>query len=519
MSTNTTDILLALPILIPLLTAVLCLLAWRRPLLQRGFGVAGALALMAASVALFPAVSRVGILVTQAGNWPAPFGITLVADLFSAVMLVVTGVIGAAITVYSLAGMDPARVRFGYYPLLHILLLGVCGSFLTGDVFNLYVWFEVMLISSFVLLALGGERAQLEGAVKYVALNLMASALFLAGVGLLYGLTGTLNMADLARKVSQVRVEGLVNVVAMLFLLAFGIKAAMFPLFFWLPASYHTPPAAVTVLFSALLTKVGVYAMVRLFTLLFPGGIVFDALLGLGALTMVTGVLGAMAQTDVRRLLSFHIVSQIGYLLMGLGLGTRLGLAGVVFFMVHVILSKSALFLVSDIAGRMQGTYELARLGGLFRRAPLLAAFFLIPALSLGGIPPLSGFFAKLTLVVAGLEAGQGAVVAVALGVSLLTLYSMTKIWLEAFWKPEPEAEAGTGQETEARHCGDPDHPDKLPTSRRAMAALMVPTATLAVLSVVAGLLAQPLFRVSERAGHQLAQPDVYVRAVLGGER
>jgi multicomponent Na+:H+ antiporter subunit D len=368
----------------------------------------------------------------------APFGITLVADLLSAIMVVLAGLMGLAVAVYSLASIDQQREAFGYYPLLHILLMGVCGAFLTGDIFNLYVWFEVMLIASFVLLALGSERPQIEGAIKYVTLNLMSSAIFLAAVGILYGVVGTLNMADLAVKLPTVTPPGLVTTLAMLFLVAFGVKAAVFPLFFWLPASYHTPPVAVSAIFAGLLTKVGVYAMIRVFTLLFVQnvGYTHTLILVMAGLTMLTGVLGAVAQNEFRRILSFHIVSQIGYMIMGLGLCTRLALAGSVFYIVHHIIMKTNLFLVSGVAYRLRGTFELKDLGGLYQAHPLLALLFLIPALSLAGMPPLSGFFAKLVLLQAGLEMGQYVIVAVALAVGLLTLVSMTKIWAEAFWKP-----------------------------------------------------------------------------------
>ncbi len=477
---------LVMPILLPFLTGVAALLAWDRRPVQRALSVLGAAGLLGAGLALLASVWRAGVQTLPVGNWPAPFGITLSADLFSAIMVVLTGLIGLAVAVYSLGSVDPDRERFGYYPLLHILLMGVCGAFLTGDLFNLYVWFEVMLITSFVLMTLGGERTQLEGGVKYVALNLMASALFLAGVGVLYGVTGALNMADVAQRLRGVEQPGLVAAIALLFLVAFGIKAALFPLFFWLPASYHTPPVPVTALFSGLLTKVGVYALVRVFTQVFAHdlGAVQPLILVVAGLTMVTGVLGAVAQTEMRRLLSFHIVSQIGYLLMGLGLRTPLALAGTVFFMAHVILAKAALFLVSGIVHRLQGTSDLKKLGGLYRTQPVLTVLFLLPALSLAGLPPLSGFFAKLALVRAGLEAGEFAVVAVALGVSMLTLFSMTKIWNEAFWKPSPE-EDGT-------------------TAGRCPTVLWLPLGLLAALTVVLGLAAGPLFALSLRAAEQL---------------
>ncbi len=481
------DAVLILPILIPLMTAVAALLAGDRWPVQRGLSVLGAAGLLGAGLVLLESIWRGGPRTLQVGNWPAPFGITLSADLFSAIMVVLAGLIGLAVAVYSPGSVDPDRERFGYYPLFHILLMGVCGAFLTGDLFNLYVWFEVMLIASFVLLTLGGERAQLEGGIKYVALNLMASALFLAGVGIFYGMTGALNMADLAQCLKGVDRPGLVTALAFLFLVAFGIKAAVFPLFFWLPASYHTPPVAVSALFSGLLTKVGVYALIRVFTLLFVQDVEYPhtLILIIAGLTMLTGVLGAVAQTEVRRLLSFHIVSQIGYLLMGLGLYTPTALAGTVFFMAHVILAKAALFLVSGIIHRLRGTYDLKKLGGLYRTQPALTVLFLLPALSLAGFPPLSGFFAKLALVRAGLEAGQVAIVAVALGVSMLTLFSMMKIWNEAFWKMPP------------------DEDGSVPAGRVAP-ALWLPLGFLAALTVLLGLAAGPLFALSIRAAEQL---------------
>jgi multicomponent Na+:H+ antiporter subunit D len=495
--------LLILPILIPLLTATAALLLDRSRAAQRVLGVVGAGALLGAGLVLLAVVRRDGIQASQVGNWPAPFGITLVADLFSAVMVVLAGLMGLAVAVYSLMSIDGRRERFGYYPLLHILLMGVCGAFLTGDIFNLYVWFEVMLIASFVLLALGGERAQMEGAIKYVTLNLIASALFLAAVGILYGIAGTLNMAGLAVALRENVNPGLTVTVAMLFLVAFGIKAAVFPLFFWLPASYHTPPVAVSAIFAGLLTKVGVYALIRVFTLLFvqDPGYTHTLILVIAALTMLTGVLGAVAQNEFRRVLSFHIISQIGYMVMGLGLFTPLALAGSVFYIIHHIIVKTNLFLVSGVVHRLRGAYDLPRLGGLYQGYPGLALLFLIPALSLAGIPPLSGFFAKLALVQAGLAIEQYAIVAVALVVSPLTLLSMTKIWAEVFWKARPPSADGT----------------RPPVGPRGMATMLLPIAVLAAITVTLGLAAEPVFALSTRAAEQLLDPTGYIEAVMGG--
>ncbi len=491
--------LIVLPILLPLLVGASCVVVWRYVAAQRILTLAGSIVYLAVAVVLLERVASEGVQAVQKGAWIAPFGITLVADMFSAIMVAATGVVTLVIVVYSLGTMDRAREAWGYYPLFNILIMGVSGAFLTGDIFNLFVWFEVLLISSFVLLALGGERAQLEGAIKYVTLNLVASAFFLAAVGILYAMAGSLNMADLSQRLGDVAQPGLVTTLAILFLVAFGIKGAIFPLFFWLPASYHTPPVAVSAIFGGLLTKVGVYALIRVFTLLFLNNVDYThtIILWAGGITMVTGVLGAVAQYEFRRLLSFHIVSQIGYMVMGLGFFTPLAMAGTVFFIVHNIFVKTNLFLVSGVSHRLHGTYDLKKLGGLYRAHPWIGMLFLLSALSLAGVPPLSGFFGKLVLIKAGLDIGQFALVAAALGVSLLTLFSMTKIWAEAFWKPLPDGAA----------VNAPDG---------GMALMLGPIVTLAILAVVMGAAAAPLFELAQQAGEQLMNPESYIRAVLG---
>lgn len=495
-----------LPILIPLITAIAALFARKRRRLQRMISVFGAAALSGGSLFLLAAVWHEGIMTFQVGNWPAPFGITLVADLFSAMMVAVAGVMGLSVVIFSLESADSEHEEIGYHPLLHILLLGVCGSFVTGDLFNLYVWFEVMLIASFVLLALSGRRGQMEGAIKYVTLNLIASSFLLAAIGILYGVAGTLNMADLARHLRILPDSGLITVLSTLFLVAFGIKAAIFPLFFWLPASYHTPPVAISALFAGLLTKVGVYALIRVFTLLFiqDVGYTHNLILTISGFTMVTGVLGAVTQKDFRRILSFHIISQVGYMILGLGLFTPLALAGSIFYIIHHIIVKTNLFLVSGIVLRLRGTLELSRLGDMYRGSPGTALLFLVPALSLAGLPPLSGFWAKLILVRAGLEQGSYAIVVAALAAGLLTLFSMTKIWTEVFWKENPAA--GVGE-------SDSSLRDVSPGARL---LLLVPSVLLATLTIAIGFAAEPLFALSMEAAQQLLNPEAYIEAVLG---
>ena len=494
--------LLVLPISIPFVFAIASIINWGNRQLHRLLALAGALAMLGVAVVLLWQVETNGILSTHIGNWPPPFSIILVADLLSAIMVLLTAIIGLAVIVYSLASMDDEREHFGYYPLIMIFLMGMDGAFLTGDLFNLYVWFEIMLIASFALLTLGGERAQLEGGIKYFALNLLISAFFLTGVGFLYSITGALNMADLARKLAGMQGNGLVTVVAIFFLMAFGIKAAVYPMFFWLPASYHTAPVAVSAIFAGLLTKVGVYAMIRVFTLLFvqQTSYTHELLLLIAGFTMFTGVLGAVAKNEFRRILAFHSISQIGYMIMGLGLFTPLGLAGAIFFMIHHSIVKGNLFLISGVVKRISGSYDLYQLGGLYRSRTFLAILFFIPAFSLAGLPPLSGFWAKFTLVRAALEKNQYAIAGVALLVSLLTALSMTKIWAAAFWKPQPEA--------------TPPLATLSVVDRR---AYYLPVIGLVLLTVLVGLVAEPVIRLTLEAANQLYDPQIYIRAVLGG--
>ena len=494
---------IALPILIPLMSGAVSLVFWRSRLMQRLVAVGGTAALLLTSVWLLASVNREGILVMHMGNWAAPFGISLVADLLGAIMVVLTGIIGLAVAIYSLATAGRGHEAYGYFPLMHLLLAGVAGAFLTGDIFNLYVWFEVMLVASFALLILGSEKAQMEGAIKYVTLNLLSSVIFLIAVGLLYGMVGTLNMADIARRLAAVEGQGMVDALAMMFMVAFGIKAAAFPLFFWLPASYHTPPVAVSALFAGLLTKVGVYALFRVFTLIFhhSPGYTHEILLWGAGLTMLSGVLGAAAQFEFRRILSFHIVSQIGYMILGLALFTPLAIVGGVFYIMHHIIVKANLFLVSGIVHRLGGSYQLKRLGGFYRSHPWLAVLFLIPALSLAGIPPLSGFLAKFIVIRAGIEAEAYGVTAIALLVGLLTLYSMIKIWSEVFWKSTPP-EGDVAPYPEVR--------------QRELWLMAAPVVGLGLCTLFIGLYPAPIHALAEASAAQLLDPDAYIRAVLG---
>ncbi len=496
--------LVALPIALPLATACLgvALRASRRA--QQGACVLGASVLVGVALALLAHVDREGYLVLHVGNWPAPFGIALVADRFAALMVLVSAVAGLGATLYALDEEPESSRRPNLLPLMQVLLMGVCGAFLTGDLFNLYVWFEVLLMASFVLLTLGNSRAQLRAAFIYVVLNLLSSILFLVAAGLIYGVAGTLNIADLGRVLSAAPANAELATIGVLLLIAFGIKAALVPVFFWLPASYHTPSFAVSALFSALLTKVGVYSIYRVFLCAMPlqGEQLRDAMAIVAALSMVVGVLGAASQQNIRRILAFHSVSQMGYLLMGLAIGTPEALAAGAFFFVHHALVKANLFLIAGAIDRATGSNDLRneRVAGLARTMPWLAGAFLVTALSLAGIPPMTGFAAKLGLISAGLDARAYVLVGVATLVGLLTMFSMVKIWSEAFWR---EREAA-GDSTDA----------PAPSAPRYVPTLVAVPLALGVGTLALGVLAGPLLQFCVRAGEQLVDRRGYERAV-----
>lgn len=500
---NTNPEVLLFPLLIPLITAVLSLFFWNSFRSQRIVFLAGAFGYLIGAAALLAEVWDGRYIILQAGDWPVPYGITLVADLLAAGMIMLTGILAFIAALYSLGGIRETRISNIYHPVMHFLVFGLTGAFLTGDVFNLYVWFEIMLVSSFVLFTLGGSRSQLEGSIKYVVINVVSSSLFLAGIGVLYGLTGSLNMAALAVKLPLIENQGLVTLGAVFFLVSFGIKAAIFPLFFWLPASYHTPPVAVSSLIIGLLTKVGIYTFIRFFTLIFSSDVSFThtILLILSGFTMVVGVLGAAAQIDFKKILSFHIVSQIGYMIMGLAIFTPLALAGTIFFVMHNILVKTNLFLISGLVNETNGSFALKKLGGVYHRFPVIAILFAISAFSLTGVPPLSGFWGKFLLVLGGLEAGQIVIVALSLFVSILTLFSMTKIWGEVFWKKLPESSV------------------LLISSQKKFFAgkwlMVLPVFMLTLLIISMGLFAGPFVEYSMRTAEQLMNSDFYINAVF----
>lgn len=498
--------LVTLPLVLPLALAAVALLALRRVLVQRALSYLGAVSVTVTGFALTSHVLVDGPVATSVGDFPGPIAIPLVVDGWSAVMITVTGVIYlAALTFAWFAGEDTGPA---FHPLVMVLLAGIGLAFTTGDLFNLFVSFEVMLIASYALAVFGSGAEGRRATFTYIAVNIAASSCLLIGAGLVYGVLGSVNLGVLAGTVADVPQATL----ALAFpLIAFAIKAGLVPVNAWVATTYTRISPAVAALFSGLLTKVGIYALYRIVTLLFPHrpgiGLVFG---GVAIATMLIGVLQAVGQGSVRRILSFHITSQVGYMVMGLALGGVAGIAGGIAYTVHHIVVKSALFLVAGTIRVREGTEELAHLAGLARRAPALSIAFLVSAAALAGLPPLSGFIPKLALLQVAFGRGWWLLGGISLLVSLVTLMSMLKILTGVFWGAPSEAEMpapGSAAAIAARPAAA--HP-------RLLAA---PALALAAIAVVLGLGAGPLLEVATVAAEQLVDPAAYVDAILEGGR
>ena len=485
-----------LPIALPILAAGGAIVLRHRIPWPRALGLSAIAFHLGLAIAFVFATRTGEVLAVQVGDWPAPFAIALAVDPFSALMLLVASMMVATCTIFAIATGEDHRPFF--YPLVLVLLAGVSGAFITADLFNLFVFFEVMLIASYVLLTMRGGASQVVGGTVYVTTNLLASTIFLLGTGVMYGVTGTVNMAELARVAPGS--PGAIFAGALL-LVSFGIKASLVPVHGWLPSSYPRATPAVAALFSGLLTKVGVYALFRIYSVVFDGAPQFrTALLVMAAATMLAGVFAAMGAESMRLILSFHIVSQVGYMIMGLGLFGVLGLAGGIFYILHHIVVKTSLFLAAGAVEVHEGTGVLNRLGGAARRHPLLAAGFAFSAFSLAGLPPFSGFFAKLVLVRAAFSSGSYAIAGISILVSFFTLLSMLKIWNAAFWGDRPDGRADSETDAASRRAG-----------------IVAPGVLLAVVSVVMGLFAQQMFELSRTAAAVLVDTTPYVDAILGG--
>ncbi|MGF0313846.1 Na+/H+ antiporter subunit D [Rhodococcoides fascians A25f] len=521
------DALTPLPVLIPMLAAALTLVLGRKPRAQRFITIVALTAVVAISSMMLYLADRDGTSALQVGGWDSPLGISLVVDRLSAMMLVVSSIVLLAVMVYSIGqgirdGSENQPVSI-FLPTYLALTAGVCNAFLAGDLFNLFVGFEVLLAASFVLLTLGASADRVRAGVSYVMVSMVSSLIFLIGIALVYGATGTLNLAHIAVRMDDIP-SGTRTAIFAVLLVAFGIKAAVFPLSTWLPDSYPTAPAPVTAVFAGLLTKVGVYAIIRAHTLLFPDGSLDNVLMVCGLLTMLVGILGSIAQSDIKRLLSFTLVSHIGYMIFGVALSTQSGLSGSIYYVAHHILVQTTLFLVVGLIERQAGSSSLRRLGGLAAASPVLAIVFLVPALNLGGIPPFSGFIGKVALLQAGSE--QGSVLAwllVAGGTvtSLLTLYVVARVWTKAFWRARADAPEGDLADNSPSallddssdiQFGDREDVGRMP------AFMLIPTIGLVVVGLAMTVFAGRIIDISDRAAADLRDRSVYIDAVRGAE-
>jgi multicomponent Na+:H+ antiporter subunit D len=472
-------VVVSLLVAVPL-TAVALALLWRKLWVRRLISLlSSAASLVIALIVLFT-VDAEGAITVAVGGWEPPLGISLVADRFSALMLSVSAAALLGVLAFAVGQRDTDEAFPAFHAVYQSLAAGVALAFLTGDLFTLFVAFEIMLTASYVLITHRAGAKQVRATMTYVVVGLVASGLFLLGIAFVYGATGTVNLAEVSVRMADVD-PPVRTALGWLFFMVFGIKAAIFPLFFWLPDSYPTAVTPVTAIFAGLLTKVGVYAIVRTQTLLFPMDGPSTPILLIAGLTMIIGVLGAISQGDIKRILSFHIVSQIGYMIMGLGFFTVAGIAAAIVFIVHQVVVKTVMFLVGGLVESASGTGRLKDVTGVIHRFPVIAILFLPAALSLAGLPPFSGFVGKLALIQAGFDAGRWIVVGASLFASLLTLFSMTKIWSAAFWGA--------------------------PTSnlqRRPSSVMVTATAALVGLSLLIGLAGQPLIEIATRAAADL---------------
>lgn len=496
----TSNYLPALPIIIMLISTIGSFISWHFAKAQRWITVIGCGLLLLSTLWLLLNVLKHGIIICYVSGWHAPFGITLVIDGFSVLMLLLTAITSFTVAIYSCGDLRSHHIASGFYPAFCILVIGLCGAFSTGDFFNLYVWFEVTVIGSFVLITCGGNKAQLDGAVRYVILNLIATLILLTAIALLYGITGTLNMADMAQNLINVQASGLVRAISILLLLAFAMKAALFPLFFWLPASYHTPSFSASSIFAALLSKLGVYALIRSVTLVFPHDpVLHDILWLLGLLTLLTGIFGAMSQYRLRRIFSFTLISHIGYMIVGLAIGTPLALAAAIFYLFQHVIIKANLFMISGVIERYAGQTNLNNMSSFYRTHPWIAILFIIPGLALAGFPPLSGFWPKLMLIMAAAQQHAYITIFIMLVVSLLTLFIIIKIWMRVFLR-----------ESQQQH-------QVITISPKNKYFLLAPSIILSLLILIISFAPLPLYNMATIVSHQLLDPQFYLQAVLRG--
>jgi len=488
--------LAAVPVLLPIAAALVILLQPTPSAIRRSFVALVVAAVLGLGLLLVSRAMTDGAAVLRVGGWPVPFGIVLVADTLASVMVSLAAFTALSSLIYGFAETAAAKEHPLRLPLVLFLLSGINLSFLTGDLFNLFVAFEVMLLSSYGLLTLEAGARESRGATPYITINLVGSALFLACCGFTYSLLGTLNFAEMIGRADQLAGDPRLTLLGLLLLLVFALKAGVFPLYYWLPGSYPILPAPIAAFFAGMLTKVGVYVLMRMFGTVFPASEegLHTLIAWAAGLTMVFGVLGAVGQTRIQVILTYHIVSQIGFMVLAIGLHSAAAFAAAAFYIIHHIIVKASLFLVGGIVIQANGTDELARTGGLWRAAPWLGVLFLVQAMSLAGLPPLSGFWGKLMIIQEGFRQHEWVLIGLSLVASALTLLSMLKIWLGAFWRGQPAAEL------------------QFDSRAKAMTAAGL---AMAAVSLCIGFGAERFLRVADHAARETLDRPGYVQTVF----
>ncbi len=487
--------ILVLPMLIPLLTGIILVFIRSNVKLQQLLSIVSIILTATVSVYILERIQREGVLRLDFGGWKPPYGILFVADSFSMLLVLTSSIVTGIILLYAFSTMGKAYKQMFFYPFVFFLITGVNSSFLTGDLFNLFVSFEVMLLSSYALIALGGRKVQLMESIKYVAVNVLSSWFFLLGIAYLYGTVGTLNMAHLSVRIAEVGQSPLLTIISLIFLLVFALKAGLL-LYFWLPGSYSVPPTAVAALFGALLTKVGIYAMFRVFTLIFyhEPSITHTLIAVMAVITMIGGSIGAIAYNDIRQIATYNVVISVGFILIGLALSTNVALQGSIYYLVHDIIVKALLFLLVGTMIYLTGKSKIQEMSGLIRNYPVLGWLFFIAMLSLAGIPPLSGFIGKVFIGQGAIESESYLLLGVGFLSSIFVLYSLLRIFLNCFWGETIISE-------------DDDKPLKM--------GVLIPSVLLGLLTIGLGLGADAISAYVSDATRTLTDPSIYIRAVL----
>lgn len=487
--------LIVLPMLLPLLAGILLIFVPRYSKLQRYVSLFVMLANIGISIYLLGEIQTEGILRLDFGGWEPPFGILFVADSFSVLLVLTSSIVTAACIIYAFSSVSRTYEKMFFYSFVNFLVAGVNGSFLTGDLFNLYVNFEIMLLASYVLIAFGGRKLQLQESIKYVAINVISSWIFLVAIAFLYGSVGTLNLAHISERVAEVGQTPTLTVISIVFLTVFALKAGLL-LYFWLPGSYSAPPTAVAALFGGLLTKVGVYSMIRVFTLIFYHETqITHTLIGiLAALTLIGGSIGALAYKDIRLIVSYNVVIAIGFMLVGLAVMTPAALEGTIYYLVHDMIVKTLLFLIAGTMISLTGKSKMDDMSGLIRNYPMLGWTLFIVMFSLAGIPPMSGFIGKVLVAQGAVEAGSYLLVALAFISSIFVLYSLLRVFLNSFW-----GETIISKEDQ----------------RPMKSGWMVSIVLLTVGTFALGLGAEAVAVYVQDAANTLMNPQIYIDAIL----